>query len=738
MSRLVHVYKILTWTSAMPDPALAWFAEALVHATVLAASVALVLRGCTRPEVRAVLGRAALLGGIVSATALIPGARSWSFIAPTALARPAVIGLERGAGEDVAGATPAPAATTTAHARSHAARSTHADASPKRPSLPWFLLHGLACAAALGALRWATRGVQGRARLANRSLPAEPRDAARIEAALAALSLDHAPRVTVSRGLDVPLALARREIVLPATLLAEASHDELTAVLAHEAAHLARRDPLWLGLSRLAAGAFWFHPLMRAALRGLERDTELAADAWAVARTGRPLALARALQRVASQLVPRATPLAGVAMARDARALVTRVERLVASDAPAPPRGTRAVTAGALAGILALACATPDVRRADLPPAPLDGAAAYRLLERAIERAEATGTTVAELHYRGEDIRFGAHAWDPARPRLVLALDYERAAPHHATVTALGRQLTGVAAAAELARLTKARCRAAEVVVEFVPEVAPLAAAELIDALSRAGVPFTDGSLAAADRGRRIDRLRMPETAPGGPAAVEPYSGPGAEPFEARMVLRLDASGALVGLAPGADPLEAVTSALRTLRRGPHPAAPGLDVVLDRVQLRVAPETPFRYVQGWLAALAAKGRGVWKFELADARPDGGDPVEVFLPVDAGLAPDEAAAPSSQAADEPDFPREICLEPGRVRFGTTRREPTTVTDPGPLFDSLRAPLPPGTEVTLDVRAGVACKEALPWIRRSKAAGATVRLVGSFEPTSLRGE
>ena len=70
------------------------------------------------------------------------------------------------------------------------------------------------------------------------------------------------------------LGLFRPRIYLPSTL--EAS--ESAGVLAHENAHLRRRDHLWKPLGFLLLAVYWFHPLVWAAYLLFCRDLELACD----------------------------------------------------------------------------------------------------------------------------------------------------------------------------------------------------------------------------------------------------------------------------------------------------------------------------------------------------------------------------------------------------------------------------------------------------------------------------
>ncbi len=135
--------------------------------------------------------------------------------------------------------------------------------------------------------------------------------------------------VTVSRLPGSPLALGRREIRIPERALRELEPPELEAVLAHELAHLERRDPTWLtGLGWISRILF-FQPLNALALRRFRECAEMACDDRAVHLTGHALPLARSLGTVGSWMVAGSAGLAGIAGEGPAP-LVARVQRILA------------------------------------------------------------------------------------------------------------------------------------------------------------------------------------------------------------------------------------------------------------------------------------------------------------------------------------------------------------------------------------------------------------------------
>lgn len=139
-------------------------------------------------------------------------------------------------------------------------------------------------------------------------------------------------RLSVSKVLSSPISLGifRPEICIPAAAVGELNRAQQTTLLAHETAHLLRRDPAWFALYCLVERVFFFQPLNRVARARLEELAEVACDDWAVRWTGERLALASCLTEVAQWILGerrRALPVPGLTSSRSR--LGRRVERLL-------------------------------------------------------------------------------------------------------------------------------------------------------------------------------------------------------------------------------------------------------------------------------------------------------------------------------------------------------------------------------------------------------------------------
>jgi beta-lactamase regulating signal transducer with metallopeptidase domain len=323
----------------------AWLATAVLHTAVLGVAALALERLLLRASAgaREWLWRAALLGGAGTATLQLgagidPWTGSWHALEANAPA-------------------PVPASELVIASPSIAAGS-----SPSRlPATEPARLADVATFTWLALAHLAVAYTFLRRALAPRIPSAHLREQA--DAVARALGLRRTPRITTSARASTPLALGllHPEVCVPERAVVELDPAELHAMLAHELAHVRRRDPAWSLLYGAVCRVLFFHPVVWFARRRLLALAELRCDA--AARSTHPqagVALARVLVRAAQWLAqaPRDLRLAhGHAMAATTSGLQQRVRCLLAD----PPRRSRFGSTLARAGAVVLCTGAPMV-----------------------------------------------------------------------------------------------------------------------------------------------------------------------------------------------------------------------------------------------------------------------------------------------------------------------------------------------------------------------------------------
>src|SRR5690242_19942714 len=167
--------------------------------------------------------------------------------------------------------------------------------------------------------------------------------------------------LTMARTISSPVALGLSEICVPELALSELGTEQQRSMLAHELAHLARRDSLWLAGASVIERVFFFQPLNRLARRELETTAEYLSDEWAMRKTGSAVSLAKCLATVAEwiQASPLGVPVAGLAERRSL--LVSRIARLLDGKLPASAASRRGWAAVATLAVAATVAAAPHV-----------------------------------------------------------------------------------------------------------------------------------------------------------------------------------------------------------------------------------------------------------------------------------------------------------------------------------------------------------------------------------------
>ena len=234
--------------------------------------------------------------------------------------------------------------------------------SPAAPVvvLLWLLGVGLMLARRAGGLR----AIAAMERRPCRSLP--PGLQRRLDEMRGALGIARAVAVRLSDDVLAPFTarLVRPVIWLPLSLLARAPVEQVEALLAHELAHIARRDWLWNGVQCVIEAILFFHPAMWWLGRRIRQEREHACDDLAVAACGDAIALAEAL--AALERERHSSP--PLVLAANGGSLMQRISRLLTGP-PSRGRwgalavlGALTVSGAVLATQIGLAGGLPDLR----------------------------------------------------------------------------------------------------------------------------------------------------------------------------------------------------------------------------------------------------------------------------------------------------------------------------------------------------------------------------------------
>ncbi|MCY4400255.1 MAG: M56 family metallopeptidase [Gemmatimonadetes bacterium] len=169
----------------------------------------------------------------------------------------------------------------------------------------------------------------------------------------------------------------RIHLVIPSFLVVGLDRQELRSVLAHELAHVRRRDHVVRWIEWLACAAFWWNPMAWWARRELRAAEEASCDALGVTALGAtPRAFATSLLRAVELMsTPPARPTpafaTGAASPRDPAALERRLRVLLQRESTGrAPRWIRTAGAAATVCLLPLGlvyCGTADLSTPTLP-----------------------------------------------------------------------------------------------------------------------------------------------------------------------------------------------------------------------------------------------------------------------------------------------------------------------------------------------------------------------------------
>jgi HEAT repeat protein/beta-lactamase regulating signal transducer with metallopeptidase domain len=359
--------------------ALGWALTYLLHSTLLLGLAWLLTRRRLQSHAaREIVWKAALVGGLATASfqnlaALEPLGGDWGieWSRPEA-ARPQVV--PAGDGHEVghrvtalsadAGKTPVrPGVAETSPGSNTVAPGVAATATGETRLSSWvglLLWTWLAAASVLvgGFLMLRRQAIR---RIGPRRAVKETALLGLLDTLCRAAGIRRVIRLTAAPALPSPVALGDREICIPEAVLTELDPDQQRTMLAHELAHLARRDPQWLTAACVLERLFFFQPLNRLARRQIQEAAEFLCDDWAVRQTGAGFSLARCLVKVAEWVDHGAHPVPLSAMAERRSQLVTRIHRLIENRAMTPQPSTRLLMLGTLGLLTVTAVVAPSV-----------------------------------------------------------------------------------------------------------------------------------------------------------------------------------------------------------------------------------------------------------------------------------------------------------------------------------------------------------------------------------------
>ncbi len=275
---------------------------------------------------------------------------------------------------------------------SAAAGAPPGPAARVRGGAPWLWAMGALAFAALALARIVRFG-----RLARAAVPAPGELVRRAEDLAARMGLGRPPEVRVTDSSLPPLVwspFGLPTLLLPRGLTGSLTPAELDAVLAHELAHVKRRDH-WVRLLELAACTlFWWHPAAWWARRALRRAEERCCDAWVLRLLpGSARAYAGSLLKTLELSAARPRPLPAVASgigptgrrrSANFRSIEERLRMIMKHRAVSPTLPRRALLPAAAAAVLALLVVPTWADR----PAPEEAALEEAVPVEASERLE--------------------------------------------------------------------------------------------------------------------------------------------------------------------------------------------------------------------------------------------------------------------------------------------------------------------------------------------------------------
>lgn len=311
----------------------AWVTTYIVHSTILLAAAWLLTRTLAKsPAVRETIWKTAMLGGLATAAISIgantPGLNNRYDASQI---------VEREVWKD---APLSRQATLDSGVTAKVFNARLSTASERIRLLPVAIVLLWSTYALLVLVRVLFATKRARAALGPRHETEDRSLRERFDSVRTRLGITQPVRLTLSQERSSPVALGANEICLPERLFSELEPEEQESVLAHEVAHLVRRDPTWLLATVTIEAILFFQPLNRLARMHIQEEAEYLSDDLAVEKGSTGVILARCLSRVADWMSSSNERLLAPGLVEAKSSLVPRVRRLL-EEKRAQTKGSR-------------------------------------------------------------------------------------------------------------------------------------------------------------------------------------------------------------------------------------------------------------------------------------------------------------------------------------------------------------------------------------------------------------
>jgi uncharacterized protein (TIGR03435 family) len=147
----------------------------------------------------------------------------------------------------------------------------------------------------------------------------------------------------------------RPVLLLPAGIEDRLSPEQFQSILAHELAHVRRRDNLWSAIHMLVEAAFWFHPLVWWVGARLTDERERACDEEVLRLGNHPVTYAESILAACQLCLESPLPCVSGVTGADLKQRITRIMTDRAARRLTAPTKIAIATAGAIAVLLPIA-----------------------------------------------------------------------------------------------------------------------------------------------------------------------------------------------------------------------------------------------------------------------------------------------------------------------------------------------------------------------------------------------